>query len=625
MASTNVGSIHYDLGLDTKKFDQATNSLGSKLSSVGSRMRDVGKTMTVGLTLPIVAGFGLAVKAASDLNETMNKVDVAFKDQAKNVKEWASTSLKSMGLARGSALDAAALFGDMSTSMGLNTKQAYKMSTGLVQLGADLASFKNISFERSQVALAGIYTGETEALKGLGIVMTETNLAAFAQSKGITGNIQDMTQAEKVNLRYAYVMSVTKNAQGDFARTFGSTANQVRYSKERVKELSAEFGQKLLPITGRILESLNKLLDKFIALTPEQQNFIIKVAGITAGLGPLLSVLGPTIKGFGSLVTTFKSLSEKGVAVGKIFGITSLVLAALAIVVYVAWKNWDKLRPTFDAIVAKLKVMWAWYMQYIMPALQIVGGFIANQFKKAWNDIKIAMEQARKALEPYLPQLRLLAKIIGAVVIVAFVIFIATIGAAIAIIVGIVVVVARLIGWFARLQGAVAQSSRGVINWLSNMQSRIYGIFANAGSWLFRAGASIMQGLINGITSKVSGVVSSVKNVLAKARDLLPFSPAKEGPFSGRGWTLYSGQSIMQGFAQGIKSMADLPKNAIRDAMGNVSANVNVQPSQIASGGMTIHGNVNIGDTRTADYFFARADRTGSLLGMGMAGIGENS
>lgn len=313
--SEQVGAIHWDLtlkqtgfnkGLDeasvkARNFSNKVEKFGGSLEKVGKRMSSIGKTMSTYVTLPIVAGFAYSIKQASDFSETLNKVDVAFKDQAKEVKKWGNTTLKSIGLAKSTALDMAALFGDMATSMGLNTKQASKMSTSLVQLAGDLASFKNIGFDQAQTALTAIFTGETESLKRLGIVMTQVNLERFAASKGIKKEIKDMSEAEKVQLRYKYVLSKTKNAQGDFARTFDSTANQLRYTKERVKELSTEFGQKLIPITGRVLEQANKLLDKFSGLSDSQQDMIIKVGGILAVLGPMLIMIGKVTTAVGSL------------------------------------------------------------------------------------------------------------------------------------------------------------------------------------------------------------------------------------------------------------------------------------------------------------------------------------
>lgn len=353
MASQNVGSIHYDLDLNTSAFDKAMSGLHGNLDKIGSKMTSVGKTMTVGLTLPIVAGAGMAIKAASDLNETINKVDVAFKSQAESVKQWASTSIKSMGLAKASALEAASLFGDMSTAMGLSEKEAAKMSTSLVQLGADLASFKNISFAEAQTALAGVFTGETESLKRLGIIMTETNLLEFAKAQGIKKTVQEMTQAEKVNLRYAYVMSVTKNAQGDFNRTSDGTANQMRMTSERVKEMSAEIGAKLLPIAGKMLKWANDMLDKFNALTPGQQKFLGIVLLIAAALGPLLMVIGTLVSLLASLATVATAL---GVSMGGlilIIGGVGLAIVALIAVGYLIMTHWQTIKDFF------VQVWWA--------------------------------------------------------------------------------------------------------------------------------------------------------------------------------------------------------------------------------------------------------------------------
>ena len=101
----------------------------------------------------------LAVKNASDLQETMNKVDVAFGDSADEVAAWGNTTIKQFGIAKGTALDMAALYGDMATGMGMNTTEASKLSTNLTGLAGDLASFKNVSLDVAKTALAGVFTG----------------------------------------------------------------------------------------------------------------------------------------------------------------------------------------------------------------------------------------------------------------------------------------------------------------------------------------------------------------------------------------------------------------------------------------------------------------------------------
>jgi hypothetical protein len=302
----NIGELIATLGIDTKQLDHAysdmekferqidssVKKINERLDTIGKQMQKVGKNMTRYLTLPITVAGGFAFKMASDMEESINKVDVAFGSSAEYVKQWSKTTLDSIGLASGSALDMAALFGDMSTSMGFATDTAAAMSTNLVQLAGDLASFKNISIDIAQTALSGIFTGETESLKRLGIVMTEINLQEYALNKGITKRIKNMTQAEKVQLRYNYILEMTKNSQGDFARTSESAANQLRTFRESLKEIGIVFGQVLLPVITPMIKSLNQWMQRISKLNNEQKKWILRIAAATAAIGPLLKIVG---------------------------------------------------------------------------------------------------------------------------------------------------------------------------------------------------------------------------------------------------------------------------------------------------------------------------------------------
>ncbi|EJA0833149.1 peptidoglycan DD-metalloendopeptidase family protein [Listeria monocytogenes] len=279
------------------EIDKTTKNANSKFSALKTTIIAVGSAL-------VVAGGKAMFNYASDTNESLNKVDVAFKGNAKNVKRWSKTTLDNIGLAQGTALDLAATYGDMSTSMGLNTQEAEKMSTSMVDLAGNLASFKNIDIDRANTALNGVFTGETEALKSLGIVMTQTNLEQFAletgagkvaksstevtkqniarekaqkklneaikehgknsleareaqsklqeiqakSSESAKVNLKDMKQDELVRLRYNYVMKQTTNAHGDFKNTSDQAANASRVFSESVKELASNAGQFLLPV-----------------------------------------------------------------------------------------------------------------------------------------------------------------------------------------------------------------------------------------------------------------------------------------------------------------------------------------------------------------------------------------
>lgn len=277
---------------DSSKLQKSLKGASASLKTFGSKLTSIGQNLSLRVTAPLALAGGAAIKMASDFQESLNKVDVAFKDSSKEVKDFAKTTLREFGIARGTALDMAALFGDMSTSMGLTTSEASKMSRSLVGLAGDLASFKNMNIEEVTTALAGVFTGETESLKRLGIVMTQVNLENFALQQGIKKSIKEMTQAEKVTLRYQFIMSKTANAQGDFARTSGGAANQMRIFQESMKELGANIGNIMLPLFTDFVKKANSIVSVFMGMSQESKIFALQIAGVAAAIPILAMAIG---------------------------------------------------------------------------------------------------------------------------------------------------------------------------------------------------------------------------------------------------------------------------------------------------------------------------------------------
>ena len=527
------------------KAEQKFSSLSDRLDRIGSKMKDVGGKMTATLTLPIVAAAGISIKAFSDLQETINKVDVSFGSQSATVKEWAKTSIKSMGLAQQSALDATALFGDMGTGMGQTQTEASKMSMGLTQLGADMSSFKNVSFERAQTALAGIYTGETEALKGLGIVMTQTNLEEFARAKGINKSMSEMSQAELVQLRYAYVMDKTKNAQGDFARTSDGLANSTRMTKERMKELSAQLGEKLAPIWNKLLEVGNKVLDWFNKLTDGQQKVILIIAGVVAAAGPLLIILG-------SIATAVAAISSTMLIVIAVF-------AAIGLAIFLVIQHFGGLQQTIDAVKLAFDKIWGIIGPILIPAF--------NSLKDAIvNDLWPALQRLWNLIEPVLlPTLKVLGIIIGVVIIAQIYIFINVIKIVIEVLGWIINVIVNVITWFVNAGKAVWNFGVAVkdavvsaYNWVSDKISGIINFFKNIGSSIGNA----MGGLTNTITSPFKAAFNAISNFWNNTVGKLDFKAPDWVPgIGGKGFsmpklpTLYTG---VRNFAGGPAVVGDV-------------------------------------------------------------------
>lgn len=256
------------------KINKKTSFMGSQLGKVFS---------TAAITYGIVRFTNSAIKLASNLEEVQNVVDVSFGEMSYKVESFAKTALKSFGLSELSAKRTASSFMAMSVGMGINRDKASNMAIEMTGLSADMASFYNISNDMAQTALSSIWTGETETLKKYGILITEVNLQQYAYRQGIDKNINKMTQAEKTTLRYLYVQDALRLAQGDFARTSGSWANQVRILSETFKELSTIIGQGFIKALTPVIQVINAVLSKIVQFAKAVQTVLGRLFG-TSGV-----------------------------------------------------------------------------------------------------------------------------------------------------------------------------------------------------------------------------------------------------------------------------------------------------------------------------------------------------
>ncbi len=233
-----------------------------------------------------------ALEYASNIEEVQNVVDVSFGDMAEEVNQFAKTSAASFGMSELMAKKTASTFMAMSNGMGVARQAGKTMSLQLTALSGDMASFYNVSQEIADTALKSVFTGETESLKKFGIVLTEANLKAYALSQGIKKQYSEMSQAEKVALRYNYVMQATANAQGDFARTSNSWANQVRILKLNFQQLMGVLGQILKNVLLPVIQALNTIINLLISAA----NAVAKTFG---GSGLTFKGASETIGGVG--------------------------------------------------------------------------------------------------------------------------------------------------------------------------------------------------------------------------------------------------------------------------------------------------------------------------------------
>ena len=265
------------------------------LEKLGATLSSVGGKLTLGVTTPVIAAGAAIYKYSSDLTEAENKTKEVFKNMSSDVLDWSQNSLDKMGMARATALDAVSLYGGMATAMGLTRSKATDMSKALTELSVDLASFHNTSLDQASTALKSIFTGETETLKNYGIVMTEANLKAYALSQGIKTNYTEMSQAEKVQLRYNFVLNASKDAIGDYGRNSGEAASQMKKLPEALKDLATSFKENVEPTVTPLIQKLNSAVSAFGKLDDKTKSAITRTALFAAATGPLLTAAGKTI------------------------------------------------------------------------------------------------------------------------------------------------------------------------------------------------------------------------------------------------------------------------------------------------------------------------------------------
>lgn len=551
-------------------FEKRMESISSKAKSIGDKLSGIGTALTVGVTTPLaVAGKGM-VDAASDFDENLNKISVAFGDSADDVKAWADTATESFGLSMNQALEATSLFGDMATSMGISQSEAASMSTSLAGLAGDMASFKNIGIDEAMTALNGVFTGETESLKQLGIVMTEVNLQEFADGLGLVYN--DMTQAEKVQLRYNYVMAMSKNAIGDYARTSDGTANSMRTFQASVENLAITLGQNLLPIVTPIIQKATEMVNAFAAADPELQQLVLKIAGIAAAAGPALLVIGKMVSVFGSASGAIGLLSGKIAALGgmkaalsgvftAITGPVGIAVAAIIALVaafaYLMTTN-EGFRNSVMQTISTIGQSLVPVIQALMPVIQNIATVLATTIASVLQALAPVLTQIVTMIGQILATVApLIAQLISQLAPILTTI-IQTVGNIVsAVLPPVITIINAIMGVIEALLPPIMSVLSTVIDVVSQIITAITPIIS------FVAGViSDIMGIISPIISFIAGVISSIISVIS------PIASTVASVFSAIFSTV---SSIMNKVGSVIKTVFNGIKSAWNGLTGFVS------------------------------------------------------
>ncbi len=527
-----------------------------------------------------------AVMAASDLSETTSKIGVLFGDQSAAIQAWADTADTALGQSKQSALDAAATFATFGKAAGLQGRELTSFSTDLTGLASDLASFGNTSPEQAIEAIGAALRGESEPIRSYGVLLDEATLKAQAMSMGIVkasrdtdkikaaqlsatsaqaryneavkkhgedsreaqtaqagliraqqalekateGTIEPLTNSQKVLAAQGAIMAQTKAAQGDFARTSSGAANQQRILAAEVANLSATAGTALLPAFQAVVSALVA----GVTVVGEHQRLF-------AVLGGTLAVVAATIWTVNAAQTAWAVGSKIVTAATKAWtaaqwlinvaltanpiGLVIVGIAALVAAIVIAYKKSETFRSIVQATGRGVVAAFNW----ILAAGKAVFGWVSSN----WGTIS-----------------KLIAGPIGAAA-------------------------KYVVQHWDEIRQGTADKVGAMIAFVRGIPGKVKGAIGNLGDLLKHAGSELIQGLIDGITSRVRDVTGAVSGLASKIKGFFPGSPVKTGPltsWNGGG----AGRRLVGMLADGMADTRPIDDSASRvaSAISGLTADV---------------------------------------------------
>ncbi len=268
-----IGSLFYEIYTDTSKMNKGLAESKSGLGKLSNSFQKV-----TGFSLTSAGAIGLAsvainkmidyskvaITAASDMQETQSKTKIVFGDAADEVLAFGENAAEAMGMSNEAALAGASVYGNLFRAMGITEEKSAEMSTTLVQLASDLASFNNMDPTEVLDKLRSGLSGEVEPLRTLGVNLNQVIIEQKAMELGIWDGVDALSAAQKAQASYALILEQTSLAQGDFERTSEGLANQQRIQAALQEDLAAIIGEYLLPAQTGLIESKNELTKQTI-------------------------------------------------------------------------------------------------------------------------------------------------------------------------------------------------------------------------------------------------------------------------------------------------------------------------------------------------------------------------
>lgn len=414
-----IGELAVRLTADSRKFATQVQKQAQQAGDAGGK--SFAEKFTKGLA---IVGGGAAIGAflkssidnASDLNETVAKMENVFGDAAPAITEWAKNSVTQFGLTKGAALDAAASFGDMFLQLGFNSKAATESSTAVVQLATDLGSFNNLPTEDVLAGMASAFRGEYDSIQRVLPAMKGANVEQKALAMTGKASAKELTDQERATAALALMQEYGARAANDFAETSDGVANKSKIVKAQFETLKTTIGQAFLSVMSLLLDTTSTLITKGgelfdfvkrnlpVIATVATAIGLVTIAAyrqqIALGLLRVAMVLWGIVTNIVTIATTLWAgaiwLVNGALAVltSPITLVIAAIVAVIAIIV-LAWKHNETFRKVvtaaWEAIKNAVKVVVDWLVGTAWPFIQ-----------KVWDGIKKGIEILVTAVKWYI-------------------------------------------------------------------------------------------------------------------------------------------------------------------------------------------------------------------------------
>lgn len=398
-----------DFIANTNKLNAASSEVAGTGAKIGAGFRKA-LVPAVGALGAITLGAGKAVSAASALNEQVAASGTVFGKHAKAMQRWAQTGADAFGLSATEALGAANAFGNMFKAVGFTNDETAKMSRSMTQLAGDMGSFFDVDPSEMLDKLRSGLAGEAEPLRRFGVLMSDATIKAFAYSHGIAKQGATLTEAQKVQARYGFIMQETARAQGDFARTSDSVANKQRTLAAESENMAAAFGKALLPAAEgllKVFQAVMGTIGRFQGALTALIAVIAAVAAIVIGVNAAMAIYNTvtTLAAGATKVWAAAQWLLNAAMTANPIGLIVVGIAALVAALIVAYKTSDTFRgivdAAFSAVTSAAKSLFNWIKANWPLLVSILGGPLAAAavlVVRHWDTIKSVTTAAWNAV-----------------------------------------------------------------------------------------------------------------------------------------------------------------------------------------------------------------------------------